>query len=106
MIGDFNDVLLNSENEGGNMRTATSMRSFWNFVTNSRLLDLGFEGYPYIWRNRHDEGFIQERINRALATNEWLNCYLNAGVKHVALEGSDHVMLILSMEVVQPRRKR
>ena len=60
LMGDFNDLLLNSEKEGGNMRTATSMRAFRNFVTDSCLLDLGFEGYPYTWRNRRDDGFIQE----------------------------------------------
>ncbi|KAM1493526.1 hypothetical protein PS1_025674 [Malus domestica] len=70
IMGDFNDVLLESEKDGGNMRMATSMTSFRNFVTTSWLLDLGFEGYPFTWRNRRDEGFIQERIDQALATND------------------------------------
>lgn len=28
LIGDFNDILLDSDKEGGNMRTTASMRSF------------------------------------------------------------------------------
>lgn len=92
--------------DGGNRRTTASMRNFWNFVTTTCLLDLGFEGYPFTWRNRRDKGFIQERIDRALATNEWVRCNPNAVVSHVVLEGSDHAMLLLSTEVGQPRWKK
>lgn len=41
LMGDFNDLLYESENEGDNIRTAASMRIFRNFVTQARLLDLG-----------------------------------------------------------------
>ena len=106
VMGDFNDLLLDSEKDGGNRRSAASMRIFRNFVATSCLLDLGFEGHPFTWRNRRDEGFIEERIDRALATNDWVSCYSYAVVKHVVLEGSDHAMLLLSMEVRQPRWKK
>lgn len=75
LIGGFNDLLLESEKEGGNGQTVTSMQFFHTFVAHTRLLDLGFEGYPYTWRNICKEGFIQERIDCALATNEWVQCY-------------------------------
>lgn len=87
LMGDFNDLLLDSKKDGGNRRTATSMCTFQNFVTTTCLLDLGFEGYPFTWLNRRDEGFIQERIDRALTTNDWVRCYPNAVVKRMVLEG-------------------
>ncbi|XP_070672471.1 uncharacterized protein [Malus domestica] len=43
IMGDFNDFLLASENEGGNARSMASMRVFRNFVVHASLLDLGFE---------------------------------------------------------------
>lgn len=43
VIGDFNDLLMESEKDRGNGRTAASMRSFRDFVAQVRLLDLGFE---------------------------------------------------------------
>lgn len=82
------------------------MQPFRDFVAQARLLDLGFVGYPFTWRNRRDEGFIQERLDRALATNNWVQCYQHAVVKHVVLEGSDRVMLILSTNVDIPRQRR
>lgn len=72
-------------------------------MAHARLLDLGFEGYPYTWMNRRRKGFIQERINRALATKEWVQCYQQAVVKHVVFEQSDHAMLVLSTNVDQPQ---
>lgn len=82
------------------------MRSFQTFVAQLRLLDLGFEGYPYTWRNKHDEGFIQECLDRVLATHNWVQDYQQAIVKHVMLEGLDHAMLVLSTVVDQSRRTK
>ncbi|XP_070677800.1 uncharacterized protein [Malus domestica] len=106
VMGDFNDLLLESEKIGGNGRTVSSMRTFRTFVAQTKLLDLGFVGYPYTWRNRREEGFIQERLDRALATHDWIQSYQQTVVKHVVLEGSDHAMLVLSTEVDQPRRTK
>nr|XP_028945663.1 uncharacterized protein LOC114819996 [Malus domestica] len=105
VMGDLNDLLLDSENKGGNERTVASMRCFRSFVTQARLLDLGFVEYPFTWSNRQEDGFIQERLDRVFATHEWVQCYQQTVVKHVILEGSDHTMLVLSMEVEQSQRK-
>lgn len=61
VMGDFDNLLLESKKDGGNGRMAASMQSFRDFVAQARLLDLGFEGYPYVWRNKRDDGFIQEK---------------------------------------------
>ncbi|XP_050142216.1 uncharacterized protein LOC126618176 [Malus sylvestris] len=103
LMGDFNDLLLDSEKDRENDRSVASMRAFRNFVAYASLLDLGFEGYSYTWRNIQEEGFIQERLDCALATHDWVQSYQQAIVKHMELEGSDHVMLVLSTEVNQPR---
>ncbi|KAB2628840.1 hypothetical protein D8674_033635 [Pyrus ussuriensis x Pyrus communis] len=78
LMGDFNDLLLESEKEGG-------------------ILIRGGIG---------DEGFIQERLDRVLATHNWMQEYHQAIVKHVVLEGSDHAMLVLSTVVDQPRKTK
>ncbi|XP_070672186.1 uncharacterized protein [Malus domestica] len=79
---------------GGNERTVSSMRTFRTFVAQAKLLDLVFVGYPYTWRNRKEEGFIQERLDRALATHDSIQSYQQTVVKHVVLEGLDHAMLM------------
>ncbi|KAM1065468.1 hypothetical protein ACFX2B_020774 [Malus domestica] len=54
LLGDFNDILCNEENEGGNYRPAVSLRDFRDFVARDELMDLGYEGYPFTWRNNRE----------------------------------------------------
>ena len=56
LIGDFNDIIDDSEKEGGNYRSVASRRDFSGFIADNRLLDLGF---VFTWRNQRDEGPIQ-----------------------------------------------
>lgn len=79
VIGDFNDILFDSEKEGGNYRS---------------------------WRNRRDDGLIQQRLDRGLATEWWIKVYPETKVFHEVLEGSDHAMLILKTDVPPQQRKR
>lgn len=52
-----------------------SMQDFRTFVSDTGLLDLGFVGYPFTWRNQRADGGIQERLDRGLATDQWINLY-------------------------------
>ena len=98
LVGDFNDILCNEEKEGGNHRTVASLRDFREFVASNELIDLGYEGYPFTWRNKREAGPIQQRLDRGLASFGWQNLYPDAKITHVILEGSDHAMLSLSTE--------
>lgn len=60
LMGDFNDILDSSEKDGGNYRPINSMQDFRSFVVDNQLLDLGYIGHPFTWRNRREGGFIQE----------------------------------------------
>lgn len=105
LIGDFNDIIDDSKKKGGNYRSVASRRDFCYLIIDNRLLNLGFIGYLYTWRNRREEGPIQQRLDRGLATNGWVNMYPEAKVLHEVLEGSDHAMLILDT-VLRPFIRR
>ncbi|CAL8993480.1 unnamed protein product [Prunus brigantina] len=94
-MGDFNDILDPSEKDGGRPRSVQSMDVFRGFVMDCNLLDLGYEGYPFTWRNKQADGGIQERLDRGLANAQWLRSYPEARVVHQVVEGSDHAMLML-----------
>ncbi|CAL2246751.1 unnamed protein product [Prunus armeniaca] len=72
------------------------MADFRAFVSDVGLLNLGFAGYPFTWRNRRENGLIQERLDRGLASEPWLRSYSEARVMHVPLARSDHLGLMLS----------
>ncbi|KAM1131908.1 hypothetical protein FF1_046364 [Malus domestica] len=96
LIGDFNDILCNDEKEGGNYRPTASMRDFREFVAQNELMDLGFVGYPFTWRNNQEAKPIQQRLDRGLATMGWQDLYPENTIRHVVLEGSDHALLFFS----------
>ncbi|CAL8168515.1 unnamed protein product [Prunus armeniaca] len=85
VVGDFNDILDSSEKAGGNPRDERSMAAFREFVSDFMLMDLGFDGYPFTWRNRRESGLIQERLDRGLTLEKWLELYPEARVTHQIL---------------------
>ncbi|KAL0337808.1 UNVERIFIED_CONTAM: hypothetical protein Scaly_2055900 [Sesamum calycinum] len=68
IAGDFNEILCNSEKKGGRPRPNWQIRRFREALTSADVFDLGFEGDPFTWCNRHPEPeTIYERLDRACA---------------------------------------
>ncbi|KAL0383105.1 UNVERIFIED_CONTAM: hypothetical protein Scaly_0597800 [Sesamum calycinum] len=63
------------------------------------VYDLGFEGDPFTWCNRHPEpDTIFERLDRACADSEWHHKFPNTVVRHIPTTSSDHVVLSIDTE--------
>ena len=63
-LGDFNELLESDEKNGGNRRLMAPM------------VDLGFSGYRFTWRNgRQGVAFVEERLDRVVATMEWCEIF-------------------------------
>lgn len=98
MWGDMNDIVCEDEKRGGVCPTRLATGGFQRFIDQCQLLDFGFTGYPFTWRNnRANEGFIQECLDRALATPSWRTRFANASVEHLDSVGSDHSALLLNL---------
>jgi hypothetical protein len=64
-MGDFNEVMDNSEKVGGNRRTEQYLGRFRNVVQECNLGDLGFIGLKYTWNNKRERGmFVNERLDK------------------------------------------
>lgn len=50
--GDFNEVLVTEEHEGGDLRSNRQMESFRNALGNFHLIDIGFIGHKFTWETR------------------------------------------------------
>ncbi|CAL8990362.1 unnamed protein product [Prunus brigantina] len=72
LMGDFNDITDVTEKRGGLPRTERSLHDFSMFAVNSHLLDLGYVGHPFTWRNRRQEGGIMERLDRGFGNDQWV----------------------------------
>ena len=103
-LGDFNEILFGSEKEGGQPRSAGCMDRFRNVLEDCKLEDLGFVGDAFTWRNHHHnaEGYIRERLDRAVANIEWRDLFPLVRVINGDPRHSDHRPLIVECGEREP----
>ena len=71
--GDFNEILWSHEKCGLGPRSETPMKAFCEVSNELGLKDLGFVGKKFTWKGRRHGGFVLERLDRAVANNQWLS---------------------------------
>jgi len=95
-VGDFNEILDQSKKEGAAIRRESQMDGFRSVLEDCLLADLGFQGAPFTWSNHKSDGmFTKERLDRALANQEWCSIFV------LAARTSDHAPLYV-YEVAGP----
>jgi hypothetical protein len=95
-LSDFNEITKDSEKFGAALRHRWQMENFNNTLAFCWLQDLGYSGAMFTWCNyREDDHFIEERIDRAMATPEWSDLF-PVKVEVLANRSSDHTPLLIS----------
>lgn len=98
LIGDFNEVLDESEKFGGNSLSVRKFREYREYMDHCSLLDLGFLGPKYTWTNKRGIGnLIQEQLDRCWATPSWKTLFPEASVSHLARINFDHCSMLLKI---------
>ncbi|KAL0283501.1 UNVERIFIED_CONTAM: hypothetical protein Sradi_7226000 [Sesamum radiatum] len=77
--GDFNVILHPNENQGGNIQRMGPMEDFNDMMTDTGLIDAGFEGEPFTWTNKR----IWRRLDRVLYSKEWAETFNITRVAHL-----------------------
>ena len=83
-MGDFNEIVSSDEKRGG--RGCFSKIGFSDWISDNRLLDMGFIGED-VW----------ERLDRGLCSMEWRSLYAEGFVRHLPRTSSDHCPIMLSL---------
>ncbi|KAH9779368.1 reverse transcriptase domain-containing protein [Citrus sinensis] len=80
----------------------------WEAVLESGLFDLGMVGYPFTWeRCRGSDDWVEECLDRVLASNSWIHLFPNAKVCSLEASCSDHLPIFLDPSpVVKPPRNK
>jgi len=90
-LGDFNEILDNSEKEGGLPKSNAQLAPFHEVIEECLLGDLGYKGSQFTWcNNREGNEFIKERLDRALANMGWCSQFPNMSAEVLATRTSDH----------------
>ena len=101
-IGDFNEITKLSEKLGGALRPEYQMQNFSDCLDVCGLKDLGYSGLPYTWCNRRFGGqVVWVRLDRALATPDWLLKFPTARLYHLSMLSSDHKPIWLCLDDIR-----
>ncbi|XP_074351469.1 uncharacterized protein LOC141690581 [Apium graveolens] len=109
MLGDYNDMLYNYEKIGGRPQPTHLLEGFSKVIMDCGLEDLGFKGSKFTWeKSRGTDIWIQERLDRGLATQGWKELFPYADITVIEVSTSDHLPLLLQLnsQVYMPRTKR
>jgi hypothetical protein len=106
-IGDFNEVLHQSEHVGVQERSHAQIDGFREMVDVCGLYDLGFEGRSWTFEKRVVGGsFCHVRLDHALATIDWRLKLPETTVRHLTAAASDHDPILLQWEKARGPRQR
>ncbi|CAA0815770.1 Unknown protein, partial [Striga hermonthica] len=106
-IGDWNSICAKEGKKRGRPRKDRSFDGFNKFISNMEMEEIGMEGHQFTWGNNRDtEGYVEEKLDRAFASFEWLSSHPNAKVLNVIRTASDHSLLILNAGSQESRCKR
>jgi hypothetical protein len=99
-IGDFNSVLDQSKKLGGKPVSSSSNCPFRSFIDLFGMIDLGFVGNPYTWcNNRQGLDNIKERLDRGLASPNWIHLHPKYSLLHHLVLFSDHNPISLTTNI-------
>ncbi|KAK6149930.1 hypothetical protein DH2020_017455 [Rehmannia glutinosa] len=98
-IGDFNDLLSISEKKKGNSdHRAWLLSGYRETIDDCGLIDLGMSGYQFTWeRGRGSINWVEERLDRGFATQNWCALFPNFRVLNLVASYSDHSPIFLEL---------
>ncbi|XP_019149856.1 PREDICTED: uncharacterized protein LOC109146658 [Ipomoea nil] len=99
VIGDFNDLACQSEKRGPHIHPESLIQGFTTALEDCQLQDLGMIGNRYTWdRGRGTDAWVEERLDRGLATADWSDIYDEALIFNIITMSSDHNALYMDVE--------
>lgn len=105
IVGDFNDLLDNSEKVGGPLCWEGSFLAFRSFVSQHGLWDLQHSGDSLSWRGTRYNYFIQSRLDRAMGNCKWSESFPTGCCEYLRFEGSDHRPILVHLQATKSRKR-
>lgn len=99
--GDFNEILYAHEKKGGNPSDFLSMKAFRDSLDCFSLTEVRPRGYLFTWCNGRTEGFIEERLDRAVGNPEWHDIFRDATSETIVRDSLDHYPICISLGQLQ-----
>ncbi|XP_019176759.1 PREDICTED: uncharacterized protein LOC109172055 [Ipomoea nil] len=98
VAGDFNDITCLAEKRGSHSHPMALMEDFNDALGYCKLNDLGMTGGRFTWvKGRGTVAWVEERLDRAVATTDWLELHDGARVENIYSNCSDHCALLVDI---------
>ena len=97
-MGDFNDLLEESDKWGKHPHPRHLMEGFRKAIDDSFLVEAKLQGGNFTWeKSRGKPEWVKERLDRCFATQEWWNLFplCKLSVHHVPVSDHDPILLDL-----------
>ncbi|XP_019192832.1 PREDICTED: uncharacterized protein LOC109187166 [Ipomoea nil] len=99
VVGDFNDITSLSEKRGAHSHPESLIEGFNDALSGCRLNDLGMIGGRFTWERGHGtDAWVEERLDRAVATVEWTELHEEVIVQNLHTLSSDHTAIFVDLE--------
>ncbi|KAL8161268.1 hypothetical protein V2J09_012757 [Rumex salicifolius] len=104
LMGDFNETASLDERTGNSDGMRKRCDNFQSWIDGMKLIELGFSGPKFTWsRGRDPHTRTSARLDRGLCNIEWREAYLEASIRHLPMNQSDHAPLLLRSNGVSMR---
>ena len=104
--GDFNEILYDNEKMGGALRATKQMEDFRTVLHECNLQEVPYSGPKFTWSRGKGPDMILERLDRGLASEDWLHKFQGACEKHLVAIQSDHCPLLFYVAKSLPNKGR
>ena len=104
--GDFNEITKQSEKMGGRIRPHGQMQAFREVLNECGFIDLGFMGSEFTWHKHFANYIVWERLDRAVATSDWLSLFPDTKIYHLEADASDHRPILIVLDGMNCSQQR
>ena len=105
LTGDFNDIIDNSEKDGGPTRAEGTFIDFRTFMSECDLYDLRHSGNFLSWRGVRHSHTVHCRLDRAMSNSLWAEIFPSGRCSYLNFGGSDRRPVITFLEPDTRKKK-
>nr|XP_023914857.1 uncharacterized protein LOC112026404 [Quercus suber]XP_023926100.1 uncharacterized protein LOC112037486 [Quercus suber] len=96
VMGDFNFIVNEEEQLGGNKGGSSSVNYLKELLFELNAVDLGYSGNNFTWaRGKWGKASIKRRLDRGVANISWRLAFPRATITHLGAIKSDHALILL-----------